>query len=223
MVDGKNVLPLATSQDHKRLLDDDQGPNTGGMGAYSPAPVVTPTVYARIMRDVIQPAVAGLERDGTPYTGFLYAGLMIGADGERQGPGVQLPARRSGDPAHHDALERRLLQPARARRQRHTGPGRGGMGSAHRAGRRARGSRLSGRAADGRRHQRPAAGGGRFPRLPRGDRLARRHGGDDRRARAHRHRARRQRAHGAAPGLSGRAADRVRWLSDAPRHRRIAR
>jgi phosphoribosylamine--glycine ligase len=81
MVDGKNVLPLATSQDHKRLLDDDQGPNTGGMGAYSPAPIVTPTVYARIMRDVIQPAIAGLERDGTPYTGFLYAGLMIGADG----------------------------------------------------------------------------------------------------------------------------------------------
>ncbi|MBL8540294.1 MAG: phosphoribosylamine--glycine ligase [Betaproteobacteria bacterium] len=81
MVDGKNVLPLATSQDHKRLLDDDQGPNTGGMGAYSPAPIVTPTVYARIMRDVIHPTVAGLERDGTPYTGFLYAGLMITADG----------------------------------------------------------------------------------------------------------------------------------------------
>ncbi|HQR52104.1 MAG TPA: phosphoribosylamine--glycine ligase [Burkholderiales bacterium] len=81
MVDGKNVLPLATSQDHKRLLDDDQGPNTGGMGAYSPAPIVTPTVYARIMRDIIHPTVAGLERDGTPYTGFLYAGLMITADG----------------------------------------------------------------------------------------------------------------------------------------------
>jgi phosphoribosylamine--glycine ligase len=81
MVDGRNVLPLATSQDHKRLLDDDRGPNTGGMGAYSPAPVVTPTVYARVMRDVIHPAVAGLERDGTPYTGFLYAGLMIGPEG----------------------------------------------------------------------------------------------------------------------------------------------
>ena len=81
MVDGKHVLPLATSQDHKRLLDGDLGPNTGGMGAYSPAPVVTPTVHARIMRDIIQPAVAGLERDGTPYVGFLYAGLMIGADG----------------------------------------------------------------------------------------------------------------------------------------------
>ncbi len=81
MVDGRNVLPLATSQDHKRLLDDDLGPNTGGMGAYSPAPVVTPTVYARVMRDVIHPAVTGLERDGTPYTGFLYAGLMIAPDG----------------------------------------------------------------------------------------------------------------------------------------------
>jgi phosphoribosylamine--glycine ligase len=81
MVDGRNVLPLASSQDHKRLLDDDRGPNTGGMGAYSPAPVVTPTVHARVMRDVIQPAVAGLERDGTPYTGFLYAGLMIGPEG----------------------------------------------------------------------------------------------------------------------------------------------
>ena len=81
MVDGRNVLPLATSQDHKRLLDDDLGPNTGGMGAYSPAPVVTPTVYARVMRDVIHPAVTGLESDGTPYTGFLYAGLMIAPDG----------------------------------------------------------------------------------------------------------------------------------------------
>jgi phosphoribosylamine--glycine ligase len=81
MVDGSNVRPLATSEDQKRLLDDDLGPNTGGMGAYSPAPVVTPTVYARVMRDVIHPAVTGLERDGTPYTGFLYAGLMIAPDG----------------------------------------------------------------------------------------------------------------------------------------------
>ena len=81
MVGGKHVLPLATTQDHKRLLDGDHGPNTGGMGAYSPAQVVTPTVHARIMRDVIQPAVAGLERDGTPYLGFLYAGLMIARDG----------------------------------------------------------------------------------------------------------------------------------------------
>jgi phosphoribosylamine--glycine ligase len=77
MVDGRNVLPLASSQDHKRLLDGDKGPNTGGMGAYSPAPVLTPALHARAMREVIQPAVAGMEAMGEPYTGFLYAGLMI--------------------------------------------------------------------------------------------------------------------------------------------------
>ncbi len=81
MVDGKNILPLATSQDHKRLLDGDQGPNTGGMGAYSPAPVVTPEIHARVMREIIKPTVAGMARDGIPYTGFLYAGLMISPDG----------------------------------------------------------------------------------------------------------------------------------------------
>ncbi len=81
MVDGKNVLALATSQDHKRLLDGDLGPNTGGMGAYSPAPVVTPDVHARAMREIILPTVRGMEKDGIPYTGFLYAGLMIDAQG----------------------------------------------------------------------------------------------------------------------------------------------
>ena len=79
--DGKNVLVLATSQDHKRLLNDDLGPNTGGMGAYSPAPVVTPDVHARAMREVILPTLKGMEKDGIPYTGFLYAGLMIDAQG----------------------------------------------------------------------------------------------------------------------------------------------
>ena len=82
LVDGKNVLALATSQDHKRLLDADQGPNTGGMGAYSPAPVVTPEVHARALREVIMPTVKGMEVDGIPYTGFLYAGLMISPDGK---------------------------------------------------------------------------------------------------------------------------------------------
>jgi phosphoribosylamine--glycine ligase len=82
MVDGKNVLPLATSQDHKRLLDGDQGPNTGGMGAYSPAPVVTPEVHARAMREIILPTVKGMEKDGIPFSGFLYAGLMIDAQGQ---------------------------------------------------------------------------------------------------------------------------------------------
>ena len=81
LVDGKNVLALATSQDHKRLLDADQGPNTGGMGAYSPAPVVTPEIHARALREVIMPTVKGMEADGLPYTGFLYAGLMISPDG----------------------------------------------------------------------------------------------------------------------------------------------
>ena len=81
LCDGKNVLALATSQDHKRLLDGDLGPNTGGMGAYSPAPVVTPDVHARAMREIILPTIRGMEKDGIPYTGFLYAGLMIGADG----------------------------------------------------------------------------------------------------------------------------------------------
>ncbi|HEY8118714.1 MAG TPA: phosphoribosylamine--glycine ligase [Methylophilaceae bacterium] len=82
MVDGKNILPLATSQDHKRLLDGDQGPNTGGMGAYSPAPVVTPTIHAKVMREIIRPTVAGMSKDGIPYTGFLYAGLMISPNGD---------------------------------------------------------------------------------------------------------------------------------------------
>jgi phosphoribosylamine---glycine ligase len=81
MVDGKNVLTLATSQDHKRLLNDDLGPNTGGMGAYSPAPVVTPAVHARAMREIILPTIKGMEKDGIPYSGFLYAGLMIDAQG----------------------------------------------------------------------------------------------------------------------------------------------
>jgi phosphoribosylamine--glycine ligase len=82
MVDGKNVLPLATSQDHKRLQTGDLGPNTGGMGAYSPAPVVTPDVHARAMRDIILPTVRGMEKDGIPFSGFLYAGLMIDAQGK---------------------------------------------------------------------------------------------------------------------------------------------
>lgn len=82
MVDGKNILPMATSQDHKRAGDGDKGPNTGGMGAYSPAPVVTETVYQRIMDEVITPTVAGMASEGNDYTGFLYAGLMINANGE---------------------------------------------------------------------------------------------------------------------------------------------
>ena len=81
MVDGEHILPLATSQDHKRVGVGDTGPNTGGMGAYSPAPVVTPDMHARVMREVIEPTVRGMQAEGHPYTGFLYAGLMIGRDG----------------------------------------------------------------------------------------------------------------------------------------------
>ena len=81
MCDGKNVVALATSQDHKRLKDHDQGPNTGGMGAYSPAPVVTPSIHARVMREIINPTIQGMAKDGIPYSGFLYAGLMIDAAG----------------------------------------------------------------------------------------------------------------------------------------------
>ena len=77
MVDGRTALPMATSQDHKRVGDGDTGPNTGGMGAYSPAPVVTPEVHARVMREVVEPTVRGMAADGIPFTGFLYAGLMI--------------------------------------------------------------------------------------------------------------------------------------------------
>jgi phosphoribosylamine--glycine ligase len=95
LCDGRHALPLATSQDHKRLLDGDRGPNTGGMGAYSPAPVVTPAIHARAMREVIQPALKGMEKEGTPYVGFLYAGLMIPADGK---PRVLEFNCRMGDP-----------------------------------------------------------------------------------------------------------------------------
>ena len=103
MVDGKHVLPLATSQDHKRLGDGDLGPNTGGMGAYSPAPVVTPEVHDRVMREVMWPTVAALAREGTPYLGFLYAGLMIAADGT---PKVLEFNCRFGDPETQPILAR---------------------------------------------------------------------------------------------------------------------
>jgi phosphoribosylamine--glycine ligase len=105
MVDGEHVLPLATSQDHKRLLDGDRGPNTGGMGAYSPAPVVTPAMHERIMKDVIWPTVRGLAAEGTPYTGFLYAGLMIAADGT---PNVLEFNCRFGDPETQPIMARLL-------------------------------------------------------------------------------------------------------------------
>ncbi len=103
MADGRHALPFATSQDHKRIGDGDTGPNTGGMGAYSPAPVVTPAVHARVMREVIEPTIRGLAADGMPYTGFLYAGLMIGADGA---PRVIEYNCRFGDPEAQPVMAR---------------------------------------------------------------------------------------------------------------------
>ena len=103
LCDGRNVLPLATSQDHKRLLDGDAGPNTGGMGAYSPAPVVTPNVHARVMHEIVLPTVAGMAKDGMPFSGFLYAGLMIDATGQPRT--VEFNAR-LGDPETQPILMR---------------------------------------------------------------------------------------------------------------------
>ena len=123
MVDGKNVLPLATSQDHKRLLDGDKGPNTGGMGAYSPAPCVTDEVYEKTMREIIEPTVRGMAEDGIVYTGFLYAGLMIGKDKEGQDARIQLPHGRPGNAAHHEPHQVGLCSDAgcRSRRRHHQG------------------------------------------------------------------------------------------------------
>ena len=103
LADGERVLPLATSQDHKRLKDGDEGPNTGGMGAYSPAPVVTPELHARVIREVIRPTLAGMAEEGNPYSGFLYAGLMIDASGN---PRVLEFNCRLGDPETQPILLR---------------------------------------------------------------------------------------------------------------------
>jgi phosphoribosylamine--glycine ligase len=103
MADGEHVLPFATSQDHKRVGDGDTGPNTGGMGAYSPAPVVTPAMHDRIMREVIEPTIRGLAADGMPYTGFLYAGIMIAPDGT---PNVLEFNCRFGDPETQPIMAR---------------------------------------------------------------------------------------------------------------------
>jgi len=103
MADGSHVLPLATSQDHKRLQDGDRGPNTGGMGAYSPAPVVTPAIHARIMHEVIEPTIRGLAAEGMAYTGFLYAGIMVARDGT---PNVLEFNCRFGDPETQPILMR---------------------------------------------------------------------------------------------------------------------
>ena len=109
--DGRSVLALATSQDHKRLGDDDRGPNTGGMGAYSPAPVVTPNVHARVMQEIIEPTLAGMAAEGRPFTGFLYAGLMIDSHGTPRT--VEFNCR-LGDPEAQPILMRLKSRPVRA-------------------------------------------------------------------------------------------------------------
>ena len=107
MVDGEHVLPMASSQDHKRLLDHDQGPNTGGMGAYSPAPVVTPAIHEKVMNEIILPTVRGMAADGIPFTGFLYAGLMIGKDAKGETTVKTLEFNcRMGDPETQPIMSR---------------------------------------------------------------------------------------------------------------------
>lgn len=107
MVDGEHVLPLASSQDHKRLLDHDMGPNTGGMGAYSPAPIVTPAIHDQVMKEIIYPTVQGMAADGIPFTGFLYAGLMIDRDSQGQSIVKTLEFNcRMGDPETQPIMSR---------------------------------------------------------------------------------------------------------------------
>ena len=107
MVDGTHILPMASSQDHKRLLDHDMGPNTGGMGAYSPAPIVTPEIHEQVMREIIRPTVSGMAADGIPFTGFLYAGLMIDKDSEGKSVVKTLEFNcRMGDPETQPIMSR---------------------------------------------------------------------------------------------------------------------
>jgi phosphoribosylamine---glycine ligase len=153
MCDGTHVLPLATSQDHKRLKDGDQGPNTGGMGAYSPAPIVTPKVHARVMREIILPAVQGMAQDGLPYVGFLYAGLMIDSAGN---PKTLEFNCRLGDPETQPIIMRLKSDLLELIERALDGTLEGGMGPPLRARRGARGGELSRRTAQRGPHNRPA-------------------------------------------------------------------
>jgi phosphoribosylamine---glycine ligase len=199
LCDGEHALALATSQDHKRLKDADQGPNTGGMGAYSPAPVVTPAVHQRAMDEVILPTLRGMKADGIPYTGFLYAGLMITPDGAVKTLEFNC---RMGDPETQPIMMRLRSNFAQVLLAATRGRG-----------------RLPVRSAQGRRHHRPAGRRGRSHGVPRG------HGGGRRGrarlgwARAVRHRAGRLGGAGAAPRLRGGGPDRLRRHAVPPRHR----
>ncbi len=201
LCDGKNVAALATSQDHKRLKDGDQGPNTGGMGAYSPAPVVTADVHARAMREIILPTIRGMEKDGIPYTGFLYAGLMIDAKGH---PKTLEFNCRMGDPETQPILMRLKSDLVDV-----LGAGVDGKldqvelqwDRRPRAGRRHGRPRLPGKPPQGRRHHRPAGGCRRRHGVPCRHRAAGRRGAHHRRPRALRDGAGRQREAGAAARL----------------------
>ena len=141
----RQVIALATSQDHKRRDDGDKGPNTGGMGAYSPAPIVTEQLHQRIMREVIEPTLKGLRDDGNPYLGFLYAGLMIAAGRHAQCARVQLPVWRSGDPTHFDEVAKRSHRSVRGCARRNSESHRGPLGAARGVGRGDGRGRLPGR------------------------------------------------------------------------------
>ena len=209
MVDGKNVLPLASSQDHKRIFDGDQGPNTGGMGAYSPAPVVTPEVHARVMREIILPTVKGMADDGIAVHGLPLRGPHDRQGGRAARGGIQLPPGRPGDAADLHAPEERLLRARRARDRRHARPGRGQWDR-----RAALGVVLAAAAIPTRRaratRSRAAEGRGGLPRVPRGHGAEGRQGRDERRARALRDGARRQGEDRRRARLRGRGAHPLR-------------
>ncbi len=220
MSDGVNVLPLATSQDHKRLRDGDEGPNTGGMGAYSPAPIVTPKIHARVMREIIQPAVQGMAQEGMPYTGFLYAGLMIDTGRQPARARVQLPTGRPRSAAHPAAAQVRPARSARARRGGSARPGRGPLGSASGARGGARRARLSGGSSPRRcdyRHSRACRKDCRV--FHAGTRLEGKALRDERRPRPVRNGAGRLGAHGANARIRGRGPHPLRRHAIPQGHR----
>jgi phosphoribosylamine--glycine ligase len=182
LCDGKNVLALATSQDHKRLKDGDEGPNTGGMGAYSPAPVVTADVHARAMREIILPTIRAWKRTASPTPAFCMPGLMIDAKGH---PKTLEFNCRMGDPETQPILMRLksdLVDVLGAGHRRQARPDRAAMGPPHRAGRGHGRARLPRVAAQGRPHHRPACRGGRCRGVPRRHAAERRRGQRDRAA-----------------------------------------
>ena len=214
--DGSSVLSLATSQDHKRIGDGDTGPNTGGMGAYSPAPVVTPELHARVMREIMLPALAGMAAEGLPFTGFLYAGLMIDGHGAPKTRGVQpLPPRRPRDAGDPDAAEERSLRGADAGDRARSGAAdrrrRAAVGPPRRPRRGDGRGRLSGRAQARRPDHRAAGGEQGREGVPCRHRAARRPAGHRRRPGALRHRAPRRLDPGGSSSARTRRCARSRF------------